>query len=375
VSVLLYRGPLERARLRLVLKAAYASLGASHFIWLRPGRRRRQHDEVSDGDREFLSLPTIDKSTVLDGDARSAPGVVGQLRALVGKPGVPVLVVGFSAMPYARAMGASRYVWFINGVPEERLCHRNTMAKRLQVRALWAGARWAGDAGLVVTVSRPMSDLVATRLRTSAVFVVPNTTNLKAFEKGDIARERVSLTYLGSGAPWQAITQLARVWGAVYALKPGVRFRVVSRDHRTRVLGTEIPSSSIEFVEAADLGEVARLLSESSLGFVIRPPNLVNRVSFPTKFAEYLAAGVPVVVSDIGWDLSEIVSRTGCGLLVGPSESPHAIARRVESYLDAAPPAGRSSAARRAAAELGEDVWAGHLAKALGRWLDSCFSP
>jgi glycosyltransferase involved in cell wall biosynthesis len=61
-----------------------------------------------------------------------------------------------------------------------------------------------------------------------------------------------------------------------------------------------------------------RNLSACDFGiFFYHPGNSGEGVS-PTKFGEYLAAGLPVIANpDLG-DVEDIVKRTGCGILVNP---------------------------------------------------------
>lgn len=77
--------------------------------------------------------------------------------------------------------------------------------------------------------------------------------------------------------------------------------------------------------------EVAHLLGQVRVGLAVFPPtpNLVT--AQPVKLFEYMAAGIPVVVSDFPlW--RQLIEQTGCGLLVDPLE-PIAIARAIEYLL------------------------------------------
>lgn len=74
--------------------------------------------------------------------------------------------------------------------------------------------------------------------------------------------------------------------------------------------GLTARAASVLSVSQAD---VAAHLSAADAGFLLRDDNIVNRVSVPVKLGEYLAAGVPVVMSRVdGW-LDAMVAEANAG--------------------------------------------------------------
>jgi hypothetical protein len=74
---------------------------------------------------------------------------------------------------------------------------------------------------------------------------------------------------------------------------------------------------------------VHKFLQEGRLGFLIREDNLVNQVSFPIKFGEYLSAGLHVVSSDFNWAISDFIKSNGGGILI----ENHLIDKSVDEIL------------------------------------------
>jgi glycosyltransferase involved in cell wall biosynthesis len=62
--------------------------------------------------------------------------------------------------------------------------------------------------------------------------------------------------------------------------------------------------------------DVAAYLSAADAGLLLRAPSALNRLSQPTKFAEYLAAGLPVIVSHGTGDVPRIVTDAAAGLAI-----------------------------------------------------------
>jgi glycosyltransferase involved in cell wall biosynthesis len=108
--------------------------------------------------------------------------------------------------------------------------------------------------------------------------------------------------------------------------------------------------------------EVAGLMGHSRVGIVTFLP-VVNHVNaLPNKLFEYMSAGIPVVASDFPlW--REIVTATGCGLCVDPTD-PAAIAVAIDR-LATDPELGEACGRNGARAVAGEFNWSAQAHKLL----------
>ena len=70
-------------------------------------------------------------------------------------------------------------------------------------------------------------------------------------------------------------------------------------------------------IPAADVPEA---LTAIDIGWIPFRDTANNRRTIPLKLLEYMAAGKPVVASDIGY-IAAIVRESGCGLLVPPDDA------------------------------------------------------
>ena len=57
-------------------------------------------------------------------------------------------------------------------------------------------------------------------------------------------------------------------------------------------------------------------LSSADIAFIWRGDNIVNRVSSPVKFSEYIACGLPVIHNGAVDLINKVTSTLECGLLI-----------------------------------------------------------
>lgn len=209
----------------------------------------------------------------------------------------------------------------------------------------WVERRWARRADRVVTVNRPYAEVMAARFGVPLPAIVMNCSY--RFEVADppVARfhERLGLQadvrvvlYQGGFSRERGIEQLIDairlVPGAVLVLlgygplESEIANRAAAPEvqGRVHVLPAVPPTELVSWVAAADV-----------VAMPIQPSTLNHRLTTPNKLFEAMAAGVPVVASDLP-GMAAIVRETRCGLLVDPTD-PVAIAAAIREILDAPP--------------------------------------
>lgn len=132
--------------------------------------------------------------------------------------------------------------------------------------------------------------------------------------------QEVVLVYSGSTAVWQSFQLLNDLLGALLSSQQYVRVLFLSRpDPNNAALQARFPGRvDVRWVGA---NEVGGLLAACDLGLLIREDTITNRVASPTKFAEYLAAGLPVVISPHIGDFSAYVSANDLGVVLGATNA------------------------------------------------------
>ena len=156
--------------------------------------------------------------------------------------------------------------------------------------------------------------------------VVPCTVNADVFQKDllksnelrlkyNYSEDDVILVYSGSAESWQSFTLIDDF------LK-----EVLSNNDKIKVLFmAKIDLDSLGIYNSfkdrirkmwVDSSEVSKVLSICDYGLLIRENTVTNQVASPTKFAEYLASGLKVIISNNVGDFSQVVFEQGLGIVL-----------------------------------------------------------
>jgi glycosyltransferase involved in cell wall biosynthesis len=222
-----------------------------------------------------------------------------------------------------------------------------------------------------ITASPGYSQVMAKRYRIAPPGVIRNIPDSSMFtsavgsENGDSpggASDRLAL-YVG------ALTTGRGLELSIMALNhiDDVRLRLVGParpaylQELVQLAQTEGVSDRVEFAGAVSPDELIETISEASVGLaLIQPICLSYRMSLPNKVFEYVAAGLPVLGSDLP-AISALVNEHRIGLLAEPGEVGD-VAAKLGEMLEPERNSAFRDAARAAAGELHWDREAERLA-------------
>lgn len=175
--------------------------------------------------------------------------------------------------------------------------------------------------------------------------IIPCTLN-KAFENIEITEENISairkklnfntgdivFIYAGSVAGWQSFGLLYEFIKSILQKNEKAKLLFLSdKDDNIRNLAKEFPSQVSRRKVAPH--EVPEYLMAGDYGILIREESITNKVASPVKFAEYLACGLKVIISEHLGDYSDFVSGNGCGYVYSqfPGDIPVSFAEKKRS--------------------------------------------
>jgi glycosyltransferase involved in cell wall biosynthesis len=272
-----------------------------------------------------------------------------QVRAFAGAPaGDLVHAMAFLGLPVGLAIGVGNGIR-IPVIYDARDIYaeaRNIARLPAPIRRTfaWNERRWARRAASVVTVNALYASVLEKRFGPPTPLVVmncpvrrelPPTGPRRIHDRLGLRPEQRVVLYHGGFSRDRGIEQLIKTLPLldddVVLVLLGYGHRAAELEEIARapghsgrlfVLPAVPPTELLDWVGSADVAAMP-----------IQPSTLNHRLTTPNKLFEAMAAGVPVVASDLP-GMAGIVRETGCGVLCDPT-SAAAIAAAIRSILEA----------------------------------------
>ena len=132
-----------------------------------------------------------------------------------------------------------------------------------------------------------------------------------------------SFVYIGGLSVWQCFDEILQIYKSIRT--DDSVFHIITLDvDKAREKVTDImgDSSNIEIYSIKDRNEIPDVLKKFQYGFLIRKNDIVNLVSSPIKFLEYISCGVDVIMTDAIPSYAKLVEEKGIGTVVKIGERP-----------------------------------------------------
>jgi len=146
--------------------------------------------------------------------------------------------------------------------------------------------------------------------------------------------ERLVICYSGSVRAYQMPEAMAALFAAIQQEFSQAFFLIFSREKNffeDLLQARHIPPQNY-CIDFAPQGELFARLQAADIGLLLREDSIVNRVASPTKFAEYLLCGLPVITTPFVGDYSAIVTENHIGHLID-LQNPAPLASSMKIFL------------------------------------------
>jgi glycosyltransferase involved in cell wall biosynthesis len=187
--------------------------------------------------------------------------------------------------------------------------------------------------GAVVLTRHAAEELRRRRPVLPVLRVIPTCADVSIFRpRATSEKPEFGLVYSGSLGTWYMAEEMVAFARIATGVVPG---RTLFLTPQPEVLGRLESTSDWAEVRWVEPGNVPGWLRRATALFFFIRPIPSKRASCPTKFAEALASGLPVICNHGIGDLDDIVEREGVGVLVnGFSEPDYAsAAARLKNLL------------------------------------------
>ena len=158
------------------------------------------------------------------------------------------------------------------------------------------------QADLVVSVSELLQRRA--RLRNSNCVIIANGADLKYFQKSQELCREPSLIYAGSIVEWCGLEIAIKGLALLKKKIPGITMKIVGAGEGRPELEALVRRLSLEdtisFTGKVPYKKMAELLCKSSVGLATFKPGKAAAFASPLKLFDYMAAGLPIIATDIG---------------------------------------------------------------------------
>ncbi|MBE7384193.1 MAG: glycosyltransferase family 4 protein [Leptolyngbya sp. SIO1E4] len=230
----------------------------------------------------------------------------------------------YSAMEFAQIMGIPGLLEVNAPLIEEQAQHRELVhrdeAEKVAARAFQAASQ-------LIAVSQEVKHYLTRWGIADKVHVTPNGVNHHRFPETlqpTIAKAANTFTvgFVGSLKPWHGLHHLVEAFTQLYQQVPQARLLIVGDGPQRDALVAELKQRGLQSVTcltgAVSPEQIPGLLA--SMDVAVAPyPASSNFYFSPLKVVEYMAAGLPVVVSSRG-QLLDLVTDGSTGLLCPPGD-------------------------------------------------------
>lgn len=143
------------------------------------------------------------------------------------------------------------------------------------------------------------------------------------------------LVYSGSVYRWQVIDKIVILFDMLNKFSKEKLFLLFLTTDIEQAQGffSKNLSSSQYLVANIDHSSVPSYLMASDMGILLREQHLLNFVASPTKFAEYLMCGLPVIMSDNIGDTGKIIGKYKFGIIIDDLSFSQETINSVTNYL------------------------------------------
>jgi len=159
-------------------------------------------------------------------------------------------------------------------------------------------------------------------LNSGTRFAKPDAAAIEAGRKTlGFSADDIVIAYSGSAAGWQSLEQFGKLMLPLMEQEPRLKLLLLVKSLPADFLPAQRFPARVQqrWLEAEAVGEALQLCDH---GWLLREQTVTNRVASPVKFAEYLAAGLKVLISENLGDSSAFVRKHEAGSVITNEQVP-----------------------------------------------------
>ena len=152
---------------------------------------------------------------------------------------------------------------------------------------------------------------------------IPRNEILELRKNLEFSNSEIIAVYSGNlSAKYSSVNYIAEIFSNLYNNENKFRFLILTKSNTEKLESLLKDKNLLDKTNILNLKpqEVPIYLSICNIGVLFREKSIVNEVAMPTKFAEYLSCGLPVIVSESIKGVAEIVKEKELGIVQDNSD-------------------------------------------------------
>jgi hypothetical protein len=139
----------------------------------------------------------------------------------------------------------------------------------------------------------------------------------------------VVLVYAGSAAPWQSFELMEKTLSPLLENDERIKILFLSKENKDNKYFKQKYPNRV-FIKWLEHKDVLSYLHCCDYGLLLREQSDTNKVASPVKFAEYLYAGLPVLITENLGDFSNYVIENDCGFIIKESHTDWSLLKKMD---------------------------------------------
>jgi glycosyltransferase involved in cell wall biosynthesis len=171
----------------------------------------------------------------------------------------------------------------------------------------------------VIVLTDKIKDIFLRAYKIKNMTIIPTCVNLEKFDLSSAKKQtdQFTLIYTGAIGTWYMLDEMIDFYKVLSESMTNARFIILSQSDKNiieRHVPKELRGSVV--IKSADPEGVGNYLNTADMGIFFIKPCFSKIASCPTKFAEYLACGLPVIINSKIGDTDDIVRDNRAGIVI-----------------------------------------------------------
>lgn len=241
-------------------------------------------------------------------------------------------IVGALALPLKKAIGINFIFDTRDLVADAKVdAGQWTNTSMIYKMTKWAEKEMLKNADSIVVLTEKFKTYLKTfRYINAPITVIPTCVDMTRFSKRDdnqrnVIRKALNLSnrlvivYSGSLGTWYMFEQMIEYFKVIKALYKEAFFLILNKNahnYAIEVLNKYSIVPTDYLIKSINPDDMYKYLWASDIGIFLYAPTFSRITTFPTKLAEYLACGLPVIGNAGVGDVEEILEDTNIGVVI-----------------------------------------------------------